>query len=113
VPARPAPHADPDRCAGQSRPCERKVEGKENHCHYLRRGRAEEMAGAVQGNLPTEMILARNPRGWDAPRAMAHRGGERATRVRNALARRPARFSRAATAEKLRTVTIVSHQENV
>ena len=42
--------------------CERKVEGTENHCHYLRRGRAEEMAGAVQGNLQTEVSVVRNPR---------------------------------------------------
>ena len=60
--------------------CERKVEGKENHCHYLRRGRAEEMAGAVQGNLQTEMISARNL--WVVRlRAACHAGGrERAIR---------------------------------
>jgi hypothetical protein len=32
------------------------VEEPQNHCHYLRRGRAEEMAGAVQGNLAAEVM---------------------------------------------------------
>ena len=55
VPDQARPHADPAGCAGQPRSCERRVEGKENHCHYLRRGRAEEVAGDVQGNLQTEI----------------------------------------------------------
>ena len=38
-------------------PCHRRVEGPQNHCHYLRRGRAEEMAGAVQGNLPGKVSI--------------------------------------------------------
>jgi hypothetical protein len=43
--------------AGQPTPCHRRVEGPQDHCHYLRRGRAEEVAGAVQGNLPGEVSV--------------------------------------------------------
>ena len=48
---RHGPNADPPRRAGQSRLRERAVEGQKNHCHYLRRGGAEKMAGAIQGHL--------------------------------------------------------------
>src|SRR5262249_60064503 len=47
--------ATPQGGGGKSRLCEREVEGQKNHCHYLRRGRAEEMAGAVQGHLQAEV----------------------------------------------------------
>jgi hypothetical protein len=46
---------DPPRRPRQSRLRERQVEGQENHCHNLRRGRAEKMAGAVQRDLHAEV----------------------------------------------------------
>jgi len=63
VPDHARPHADPPRRAGQSRLRERKVEGQKNHCHYLRRGRTEEMAGAVQGHLQAEVAARCNQSG--------------------------------------------------
>ncbi len=74
VPDHARPHADPPRRDGQPRLRQREVEGQKNHCHYLRRGRAEEMAGAVQGHLQAEVAARCNRSGepcWRRCRRMS------------------------------------------